>query len=186
MKRYLNTLLMACTLCFSSLSSASIIALPADGNVSDSVVGDSGWTNEDTFGDALDFVTFDVSTDSLFSVNSSALINLGLSVYQGTVVNDFGIPFANGSDFSDLFSNLSYVAGNNPFVPGIGGALTDILLSAGSYTLAVGGNEGFFDTFTDYAYDLSVALDEVPVSAPSTLLIFVLSLIGIFNTRKRV
>ncbi len=184
MKRYLNTLLMACTLCFSSLSLASIIALPADGNVSDSVVGDSGWTNEDTFGDALDFVTFDVSTDSLFSVNSSALINLGLSVYQGTVVNDFGIPFANGSDFSDLFSNLSYVAGNNPFVPGIGGALTDILLTAGSYTLAVGGNEGFFDTFTDYAYDLSVALDEVPVSAPSTLLIFVLSLAGI-AIRKR-
>ncbi|MGY0638138.1 MAG: PEP-CTERM sorting domain-containing protein, partial [Paraglaciecola chathamensis] len=76
--------------------------------------------------------------------------------------------------------------GNNPFVPGIGGALTDILLSAGSYTLAVGGNEGFFDTFTDYAYSVNVTLDEVSVSAPGTICVLMLGLIGIVTTRKRV
>tara|TARA_R110002153_G_scaffold31908_1_gene96872 strand:- start:136 stop:696 length:561 start_codon:yes stop_codon:yes gene_type:complete len=185
MKRYFNTLLMACTLCFSSLSLATIIALPVDGTVSDSVVGDSGWTNEDTFGDALDFISFDVSADSLLSVTSSSLINLGLSVYQGTIVNDFGIPFANGGDFTDLFSDLRYVTGNNPFVPGIGGSLTNVLLTAGSYTLAVGGNEGFFDTFTDYAYRVNVSLDEVPVPAPSTLVIMMLGLVGAVAMRKR-
>lgn len=185
MKRYFTLLLMTVALCTSTLASASIIALPNDGNVSDSLTGDSGWLNEDTFGDALDFVTFEVSTDSLLSVTSSALINLGLSVYQGSVVNDFAIPFSNGGDFTDLFGDLNFIAGNNPFVPGLGGSLTDIALTAGSYTLAVGGNEGFFDTFTDYAYNLRVTLDEVPVSAPSSLLVLLLGLAGVVATRKR-
>lgn len=184
MKRYFTLLMMMVTLFTGTFASASIIALPNDGNVADSVVGDSGWLNEDTFGDALDFVTFEVTTDSLLSVTSSALINLGVSVYQGTLVNDFGIPFSNSGDFTDLFSQLTYIAGNDPFLPGLGGSLTDVSLVAGAYTLAIGGNEGFFDTFTDFTYNLTVALDEVPVPAPSTLLIFVLGLAGI-AIRKR-
>ncbi|MEP4891167.1 MAG: PEP-CTERM sorting domain-containing protein [Aliiglaciecola sp.] len=186
MKRILTPMLTALVLLCSASASASIISLPTDGLISDSVVGDSGWLNEDTFGDAIDFITFDVAAQSTFTATTDSLITMGLSLYQGTIGYDFAIPFSNNSDFSDFFDNLVFVDGNSPYVPGLGGSLTGLVLEAGSYTLAVGGNEGFFDTFTDYAYDLEVAIAEVQqVPEPSALFLLFFGIAGLLAARKQ-
>ncbi|MDO6695451.1 PEP-CTERM sorting domain-containing protein [Aliiglaciecola sp. 3_MG-2023] len=186
MKRILTPMLAALVLLCSASASASIISLPSSGLLSDSVVGDSGWLNEDTFGDGIDFITFDVAAQSTFSATTASFITMGLSLYQGTVANDFAIPFSNSGDFSDLFSFLVYVDGNSPYVPGLGGSLTGLVLEAGSYTLAVGGNEGFFDTFTDYAYNLDVAIAEVQqVPEPSALFLLFFGIAGLLAARKQ-
>ncbi|GAC12909.1 PEP-CTERM sorting domain-containing protein [Aliiglaciecola lipolytica] len=186
MKAIFTSIFAVVAIVCSASASASIIALPADGVVADSVVGDSGWLNEDTFGDAIDFITFEIAEKSMFSANTDALISMGISLYQGMLTNDFAIPFSNSGDFTDLFTNLLYVAGDNPFLPGFGGSISNVMLEAGSYTLAIGGNEGFFDIFTEYAYNLDVMIEEIQeVPEPSAFFLLFFGLAGLLAARKQ-
>lgn len=164
-------------------ANAGIISLPINGVVNDNVTGDSAWILEDTFGDGLDFITFDVTETSEFSASIDALISFGMSLYEGTVTNDFAIPFSNSGDFTDLFGDLLYITGSDPFVPGIGSQIDSIELSAGNYTLALGGNEGFFDDFTTFNYALSTQLTSVP--EPSHLFLLFFGLAGLLAARKQ-
>lgn len=153
------------TICVNA--NAGIISLPVSGAINDSVTGDSAWILEDTFGDRLDFITFDFNETYELSASIDALISFGVSLYEGTVTNDIAIPFSNSGDFTDLFGDLLYITGSNPFVPGLGSQIDTIELSAGSCTLALGGNGGVFDDFTTFNYALATQLTSV--SEPSHL-----------------
>ncbi|WP_339725959.1 PEP-CTERM sorting domain-containing protein [uncultured Paraglaciecola sp.] len=186
MKYLFKTVCALTMLCAASVSQASIIDLPVNGKVAGSVIGDSAWLLEDTFSDGLDYILFEVTEASLVDIVLNASIDFGLSLYSGTVGNEYGIVFENSRNFSDFFTDLTYITGSNPFVPGSPDFLTGISLAAGFYTLAVGGSEGLGDTFSDYAYDLSVDINAkaAPVSEPSIVLLMLFSIGGMFAVRR--
>lgn len=173
-------------LCTTSFSQASIIDLPLSGSLTDSVTGDSAWLLEDTFGDGLDFILFEVTDSSVVDIILNASIDFGLSLYSGTLVNDFAIVFNNSSDFFDFNSDLTYITGSDPFVPGAEDMLSGINLEAGFYTLALGGSEGLFDSTSEYAYELSVDINSTAtsVSEPSIALLMLFSIMGVLTVRR--
>lgn len=186
MKYLFKTIFALSLLSATSVSQASIIDLPLSGNLTDSVTGDTAWLLEDTFGNGLDFILFEVTESSLVDIVLNASIDFGLSLYSGTVVNDFAIIFNNGSDFSDFNTDLTYITGSDPFVPGAADFLKNISLEAGFYTLALGGSEGIFDTFNEFTYQLNVDINAVePVSEPSILLLLLFSMAGMLTIRRK-
>jgi hypothetical protein len=185
--KYLSKIVFALVmLCATNLSQASIIDLPLSGNLTDSVTGDSAWLLEDTYGDGLDFILFEVTEESLVDIVLNASIDFGLSLYSGTVANDFAIVFNNSSDFSDFDKDLTYITGSVPFVPGAADLLTGISLAAGFYTLAVGGSEGLMGSNSEFEYELGIDIvsSVQPVSEPSILSLMLFSMGGVFAVRR--
>ncbi|MBU3002548.1 PEP-CTERM sorting domain-containing protein [Paraglaciecola arctica] len=187
MKYLFRTICAVAMLGAASVSQASIIDLPVNGNVAGSVTGDSAWLLENTYGDGLDYILFEVTEASLVDIVLNASIDFGLSLYSGTVGNEYGITFNNSGDFSDFFTDLTYITGSDPFVPGAPDFLTGISLTAGFYTLALGGSEGLMDTFNEYDYELSVDINAQvsPVSEPSIVLLMLFSMTGMFAVRRK-
>jgi hypothetical protein len=185
MKNIIKSALLSLAVLLSANVQAAIIPVSLN-TVDDSVVGDSGWLNEDTFGDALDFFVLDLSQATDLSIQVNSAIAFGISVYQGEIVNDFGINFDNDGDFFDFASDLLFVDGTSSLLPGFGNPEFVTTLSAGIYTIAVGGSEGFFDLSTRYDYNIAFSgdIDDVQVSAPSMLFSFALFLMAVMAIRK--
>ncbi|WP_434360017.1 hypothetical protein NF212_06790 [Parasalinivibrio latis] len=169
-------------LCFSAFSQAGIIPLGGAGTFSGTVIGDSGWALENPQG--VDFLTFSVEHETELSASAtSALIAMGVSLFEGTVTNPNLPSFSNNADFTDLFGNLTYIASSSA-VPGLGGSIANILLAPGTYTLITGGNNGGFGfDFTAYNYQLDLAL--TTISEPPLLAIFLAGATGLVASRRR-
>ncbi len=163
-------------------ANAGVITIPGNGTYSDSVTGDSGWFTDGATGD-IDYWIFDITEPKSLSVSILSDIVFGISVYQGQPDSDTSVLFDNDADSFDLFNGpLTYVGGTDSLVSGIGGSLNQLLLSTpGTYTIAVGGNNGLF-SFDTYQYDMQVAL----VPEPSILLVLVAGLIATATLRKRI
>ena len=175
--------MLALVFSFSHASQADIIPITINSNASDSVEGDSGWLDEDTFFGGLDFLTFTLEEEAIISVYIDALSSFGISLYSGEIMNEAGIVFNNNSDFFDFSNTLTFIQGNAPFVPADGdNRLTDVILASGDYTIAVGGNEGLF-SFDSVAYNLS--LDAVTVSAPQATLLLLIGFMTMTLVRRQ-
>ncbi|WP_168203188.1 PEP-CTERM sorting domain-containing protein [Marinobacter fonticola] len=148
-------------------ANAGIMELSGDGGYSEAVDSSNGWVTEDTFtGDNVDFWTFEISEPTTLSVDIESDIAFGISVYMGQIADEFATMFfSNSGDFTD--GSLTY-AGGTPAIPGGNSSLSSLFLdSAGFFTIAVGGAEGF-DLSGPFNYTMNVAT-AAAVPEPSTL-----------------
>jgi hypothetical protein len=144
--------------------------LTPGGTFNGTVTVDNAWKEGNFFnGDEVDFWTFTAAAGDVWSFNVlTSAINMGMSLYFGAVsASDFGfIPptFSN----TGSFGSLTFVAGtpSNIFTAPPGASLLDITLAqAGTYTLAVGGEQGF-GLGGNYSYSLSVTAPAEPEPEP--------------------
>lgn len=147
MQHYLKiaagSLALALGLGFATGSHADIITTDPNGTVSGSVEGSDGWLVGDTVFGGIDFLVFEADPETLFSIDVTSDIDFGISVYEGQIANETGVPFNNGGDFFDFNTFLSYVGGT-PIFSAIGSSLSDLMLDTGGwYTVAIGGDEPF-------------------------------------------
>lgn len=151
------------------------------GGIYDGVVTSSNaWiTSSALDGQMVNFWTFDAKAgDSLSLRVSSSAIEFGLSLYRG-IVEDTELLFAGFNNAGDFGDNL-FIAGTNPVTGALGTALLDIFLAeGGSYTIAVGGEQGLsFDGL--FAYDMKVSR----VPEPGTLGLLAAGLLATFGMRR--
>lgn len=166
---------------------ADIITTTGNGTVSGSVNGYDGWLNEDTFTGGIDFLVFEADPETLFSIDVSSDIDFGLSVYEGLIVNESGIPFSNSGDFFDFNSFLTYVGGT-PMFAALGSSISGMLLSTGGwYTVAIGGDDIFGSTGSiDYIATLaSASAQAVPAPALPALLVAGFVALGLSRRHSR-
>ncbi|WP_156413645.1 hypothetical protein [Lacimicrobium alkaliphilum] len=172
-------------LTFSPLSQADILSFAGDGDYNGSVTGDDGWRFNMGSGE-MDFWNFTLDQETSLSVNIVSDIVFGLGLYSGELQTDPGFMFSNTGDFSGLFGeSMSYIAGTDPFTPFSGNSLSNIMLSAGSYTLALGGNDAGFDMFSDFDYSMNISTQAAAVPEPALGGLFALTLSILLIQRKR-
>lgn len=184
MNRFIKICITTWILAVSASANSAIVTGTFDTPLNETVVGDSGWLNEDTFGDALDFFVFEIDQSGQATFQVTSDIAFGLSLYLGEIVADFAIPFDNDADFTDLFSDLAYIGGVSALLPGFGNDPYRVTLDPGTYTLAAGGAEGFFNTTTEYAYSLTASIVSTKVSEPETLFLVLVMMLGIIVVRR--
>ncbi|WP_340679064.1 PEP-CTERM sorting domain-containing protein [Paraglaciecola sp.] len=184
--QYLTKMALLSALLFiSSYSQASLLSLSGDGNYAGSVISDNGWTANMGSGE-VDFWTFSLTQDVTLSIDVVADIVFGISLYSGTLLTDPAFNFSNFAGFDGLWGEeLNYVAGTDPFTPLSGDSLSNINLSAGDYTLALGGNDFGFNSFSQFSYLMNISSQVIaPVSEPQAGFLL-LALAGLFGLRKR-
>lgn len=151
---------------FSVHTNAALLSLSENNN--SSLMSTSGWIDENT--SAIDFYRFSLTNETTLSFLVDATASIGLSLYQGDLTMDPGFLFNHSTDFVDFTGeNYVYITGTDPFYPGAGdNSLTSGLLSAGQYTLALGGNEGF--DIGNVSYSLTaIPLVNTAVPQPATM-----------------
>lgn len=184
--KYLKKLAAISTLLMlSHFSQASLLSLPGDGNYAGAVTSDNGWTFN-MGSDQVDFWTFSLAQDATMSFDVVSDIVFGLSLYSGTLFTDPGFNFSNFASFDGLFGeSMNYAVGTDPFTPLSGNSLTDIFLTAGNYTLALGGNDVGFDFFGEYQYLMNVSTQSTPQVSEPKVALLMLVLAGLVSMRKR-
>ncbi|GLR69312.1 PEP-CTERM sorting domain-containing protein [Agaribacter marinus] len=184
MKHFILTLILSCIVLVSAQVNALIINSGVGATESEAVTGDSGWLLEDAFGDSLDFFILDITETTDLEVSISSALAFGISIYEGAITNDFGIVFNNDGNFTDLFNSLNYITGTSSLLPSVTNeAIVAMNLGIGTYTVAVGGNEGFFDFITPYTYDISFS-NVAKVAEPQVLFAWFMGLSLILLLRK--
>lgn len=182
----MKVLLFIASLLLTQGAQAGIFSLDMLAGQTGNVASDNGWLDEDT--QAIDFYTFELTTETLLDFSVVAPGSVGLSLYASQLVSDPGFLFSNSSDFIDFTGNTyQYLAGTNAFYPGAGdNTLVAGWLNAGWYTLAIGGNEGFDLGGFDYTLTATAGAMEVP--EPASFAIFLTLFTGLIvwrNTVKR-
>jgi PEP-CTERM motif len=101
-----------------------------------------------------------------------------VSLYRG-IVEESELLFAGFNNAGDFGDNV-FIAGTNPVTGALGTALLDLFLAeAGTYTIAVGGEEGLsFDGL--FAYDMKVS----HVPEPGTLGLLAIGLLATFGWQR--
>jgi hypothetical protein len=165
---------------------AAIIQLNGSGQYQSEVISDNGWTNNFGAGE-VDFWILTLTEESKLSVAVLSDIVFGFSLYSGELLLDPGMLFSNYADFFGFAGeSLTFLTGTDPFTPLSGGTLVDFILPAGSYTLAVGGNDFGFDPFGSYQYRLDLKNQPTKlVSAPATATLMLLGLAMMFRQQRR-
>ena len=179
----MKVLVLLASLLVAVQANAAIMSLNIPGEATGSFSDESGWLNGDTA--EIDFYTFELNADTDVSFSLDTMFtSMGMSLYAGEIMMDPGFLFDNSGDFFDFAgTSLTYVTGNDAFLPGSGdNALTAGLLDAGWYTLAVGGNEGF--SFGAFNYTLTATGVATTVSEPSTFGIVLMMLAGLCYSRR--
>jgi hypothetical protein len=150
------------------------------GSYAGSVTSSNAWIASSALDDLMvNFWTFDAKAgDSLSLLVSSSAIEFGLSLYRG-IIEETELLFAGFNNAGDFGDNV-FIAGTNPVTGALGTSLLDIFLTeGGSYTIAVGGEEGLsFDGL--FAYDMKVTR----VPEPSTLSLLAAALLATFAVRR--
>jgi hypothetical protein len=165
---------------------AAIIALPNSGNYQSEVISDNGWTSNYGFGE-VDFWVFNLTEESTLSVSVLSNIVFGFSLYDGELLLDPGMLFSNYDNFFGFAGEyLTYITGTDPFTPLSGGSLAGFKLPAGSYTLAVGGNDVGFDPTGRYQYALDMFIQPTNmVSTPATTSLLLLAFAIVIRQQRR-
>lgn len=186
----LKTIAFALLLGLGSLVStnadAAIIQLNGSGQYQSEVISDNGWTNNYGVGE-VDFWILNLTEENKLSVAVLSDIVFGFSLYSGEILLDPGVLFSNYTDFIGFAGEyLTFLTGTDPFTPLSGGTLVDYILPAGSYTLAVGGNDFGFDLSGKYQYTLDLLSQPTKVvSAPATATFLLLALTMMFRQQRR-
>jgi len=170
----------------SSHADAAIIQPNGTGQYQSEVISDNGWTNNFGAGE-VDFWILHLTEESKISVAVLSDIVFGFSLYRGEMLLDPGMLFSNYSDFFGFAGeSLTYLTGTDPFTPLSGGSLVDFILSAGSYTLAVGGNDFGFDSTGRYQYTLDLLSQPTKVvSSPATATMLLLACVMLLRQQRR-
>lgn len=165
---------------------AAIIQLNGSGQYQSEVISDNGWTNNYGAGE-VDFWILTLTEESKLSVAVLSDIVFGFSLYSGELLLDPGMLFSNYADFFGFAGeSLTFLTGTDPFTPLSGGTLVDFILPAGSYTLAVGGNDFGFDASGKYQYTLDLLSQPTKVvSAPATATLLLLTLAMLLRQQRR-
>ncbi|OBP15737.1 hypothetical protein A5320_10630 [Rheinheimera sp. SA_1] len=170
----------------SANADAAIIQLNGSGQYQSEVISDNGWTNNYGAGE-VDFWILTLTEESKLSVAVLADIVFGFSLYSGELLLDPGMLFSNYADFFGFAGeSLTFLTGTDPFTPLSDGTLIDFILPAGSYTLAVGGNDFGFDPFGSYQYTLDLKNQPTKlVSAPATATLLLLAFAMLLRQQRR-
>lgn len=165
---------------------AAIIQLNGSGQYQSEVISDNGWTNNYGVGE-VDFWILNLTEESKLSVAVLADIVFGFSLYSGDLLLDPGLLFSNYADFFGFAGeSLTFLTGTDPFTPLSGGTLVDFILPAGSYTLAVGGNDFGFDPAGRYQYTLNLLSQPTKlVSSPATATLLLLACAMLLRQQRR-
>jgi hypothetical protein len=165
---------------------AAIIQLDGSGQYQSEVISDNGWTNNYGAGE-VDFWILTLTEESKISVAVLADIVFGFSLYSGELLLDPGMLFSNYTDFFGFAGeSLTFLTGTDPFTPLSGGTLVDFILPAGSYTLAVGGNDFGFDQGGSYQYTLNLLSQPTKlVSSPATATLLLLAFAMLLRQQRR-
>ncbi|WP_416306183.1 hypothetical protein [Neptunicella sp. SCSIO 80796] len=188
MKTLIKLAALTLLLTLSSQSQADLMTLSGDGDYNGSVLSDNGWASNNSGAGEVDFWTFSLAQDIKMSVLVTSDIVFGVSLYAGEILTDPEYNFSNYASFDGLFGEtLDYVAGSDPFTPLSGNSLSDIMLTAGTYTLALGGNDLGFDMFGEYQYLLNISSQAVAdVPEPEMALLMLVGVAGLMLQRKRI
>ncbi len=154
------------------------------GNFSNQVATDNGWIIESAAANGVDFWTLNANAGDTVSIDISSVIDFGISVYFGSVMDDLGFAFNNNADFTDPLSGQlgTYIGGTNGDFGVAGSLLSLILPNAGIHTIAVGGDLGF-GASGPFNYDMNVNIVSVPETA--TLLLLLSGLLALYFTRQK-
>ncbi|MFA7555569.1 MAG: PEP-CTERM sorting domain-containing protein [Spongiibacteraceae bacterium] len=185
-------------LVYSLMAAMSVNATPVSygdltggGAFSGTTSSNSAWAQENpASGDEINFWTFSANVGDTISIVVNSLPNLdgfydlnaAFSLYSG-VVDSSTFYLSNFSNTSS-FATADFITGTPVWgTAGNNASLTDIVLAkAGTYTLAIGGENGFsFDD--DYDYELNFS--QVAVPAPASLGLLVAGLAGIGLRRRQ-
>ncbi len=179
-------LLLGMGLLATTNADAAIIQLNGSGQYQSEVISDNGWTNNYGAGE-VDFWILNLTEESKLSVAVLSDIVFGFSLYSGDLLLDPGLLFSNYADFFGFAGeSLTFLTGTDPFTPLSGGTLVDFILPAGSYTLAVGGNDFGFDASGKYQYTLDLLSQPTKVvSAPATATFLLLALAMLLRQQRR-
>jgi hypothetical protein len=165
---------------------AAIIQLNGSGQYQSEVISDNGWTNNYGAGE-VDFWILTLTEESKLSVEVLSDIVFGFSLYSGELLLDPGMLFSNYADFFGFAGeSLTFLTGTDPFTPLSDGTLIDFILPAGSYTLAVGGNDFGFDQGGSYQYTLNLLSQPTKlVSSPATATLLLLAFAMLLRQQRR-
>jgi len=171
------------------LSTSAHAALSGDvtggGSFSNQVATDNGWIVESAAADGVDFWTLNANAGDTVSIDISSVIDFGISVYLGSVMDDLGFAFDNNADFIDPLSGQlgTYIGGTNGNF-GVGGSLLSLMLpNTGIHTIAVGGDLGF-GSAGPFSYAMNVNIVSVPEAA--TLLLLLSGIFALYFTRQKI
>lgn len=152
--------------------------------VSDVLTDGEAWAVENGLG--INFYTIDLGPSARLTIDLTSAINLGISLFEGTIGTDFIGSFNNNGDYTyfdtTTFQDVtaSYVAGTNPF-GGPFNSFETTLADAGTYSLAIGGAGGLI--FAPEPFAIAVKAVNVPLA--STALLFTPALAGLFAVGRR-
>lgn len=183
MKLLIRAVALAAVLLVPTLASAEAIRgdVSGGGSVSGVVTRDDAWVESNpSDGTEVNFWTLTANAGDTLSVYVSSLdIEFGISLYQGLVDDsELLLGFNNTADFGDntfVASTPSYTATGTSL-------LSIVLLESGTYTLAVGGEDGGH-SYGTFAYNMDVNVAPVPV--PAAIWLLVSGLMGMGVLRRR-
>jgi len=189
MKLILASLFLFTVLTIGTTAQATIVGdVTGGGTFSDNVSTDNGWITENPTGNGVDFWTFTASANDMLSVDITSLIDFGISVYFGEVMDDLGFAFNNNGNFTDpTTSNAgTYIGGTNGNFGTVGSMLNLTLANAGIYTIAAGGDLGFGSSgLFNYSMDIDIT-NAVPVPETATLPLILGGMISLIIMRRKV
>lgn len=186
MKHFIKVMAASAALALSQGVSATPIYgdVSAGGDFAGVVTSSNAWINSNAIdGEMVNFWTFDANAgDSLSLFVTSSAIEFGLSLYRG-IVDQAELLFAGFNNAGDFGDNI-FLAGTNPFTGALGTSLLSIpLLETGSYTIAVGGEQGLtYDG--QFAYNLRADFVRA-VPEPATFGMAVLGMLALVGMRRR-
>ncbi|MBT0587579.1 PEP-CTERM sorting domain-containing protein [Alteromonas oceanisediminis] len=184
MKNCIKMSLAALMLTVSGIANSAIISADLDTTYTGDVFGDSGWLDEDTFNDAIDFYVFDIRNAGELSIDVVSDIAFGASLYLGEITEEAGIVFDNDGDFFTFFEDLTYVGGLSALLPAFGNdTLLINVMMPGIYTLAVGGAEGL-GLPGEFSYSLSVSNAVAAVPEPRTVFLMAAFILAMGALRR--
>jgi hypothetical protein len=179
MKTQMKMIAAGLLLAGSSLAQAAVVGdVTGGGTFTGTVATGDGWSTNNGVG--VDFWTITVGDNTDLSVDISGAFSYGISIYEGAVQSDAMGSFDNNADYSYNFfaDQATYVTGTPEFF-GPFDSLYVTLADAGTYTIALGGVDGLFQSM-DYSMDVSA------VPLPAAFWLFGSALLGMFGyTRRR-
>lgn len=161
MKTHMKAVIAGVLFTASTLTQAAIVGdVTGGGSFAGTVANGDGWGTNNGVG--VDFWTITVADNTELNIDVTGAFNYGISVYEGAVSSDATGNFDNDGNYSyNFFSETAVFVDGTPDLFGPYNSLYTLLADGGTYTIAIGGVDGLYQSFN---YNLEVSAVPVPAA----------------------